>query len=139
MPRNSREKAQKTQKEFPHPGPLPKGEGRGEGILFAPFRGYFRVPTALPKDSINQGYDDSQSRINETAKSSQIQPNPAKSSQIVPMNIVFEIKCPARPEKPKPFLSENRARQNRPELTRPPGLENRTQSESIGLNRTESD
>ena len=79
---------------------------------FAPSRGYLQVPAALREDFINQGYDASQSRINETAESSQIVPNPGKSSQIDAKNIVLHIRLKierlASPAGTKPFLSEAR-------------------------------
>jgi len=58
--------------------------------FFAPFCGYSRLPAALREDFGNEGYEDSQTRITNTAESSQIVPNPGKSSQIVPMNIVLQ-------------------------------------------------
>jgi hypothetical protein len=62
------------------------------------------VPTAQRGDFIREGHDGSQTRISNPRQSSQIQPNPAKSSQIVPMNIVFEIKRLAGPAEAKPCL-----------------------------------
>jgi len=76
------------------------------------FRGYFRVPAALREDFINQGYENSQSRINEIAESSQIVPNRAKSCQIDAKNIVLQIRLKierlASPAQAKPMSSQAR-------------------------------
>jgi len=79
---------------------------------FALFRGSFRVPAAPREGFISQRHDDSQGRINETAESSQIVPNRAKSRQIDVWNIVLQIRLKieplASPARAKPPLSEAR-------------------------------
>jgi hypothetical protein len=50
------------------------------------------IPADLRQDFTHEGQEGSQSRINETAESSQIVPNPGKSSQIQAMNIVLQFR-----------------------------------------------
>ena len=80
--------------------------------LFAALSG---CPPPSPGASSTKAYDNSESRINETAKSRQIQPNRAKSRQIDAKYIVLQIRL------------------KNPELTSPPNLENRTESKQIGV------
>ena len=70
--------------------------------LVAPSGGHFRVPAALRQDFINQGYDASQSRINETPESSQIEPK----NIVLPIRL--KIERLASPAGTKAFLSEAR-------------------------------